>query len=88
MARIGYTPLVRCAVHADKPSPACAECRARETRDADLAGALVMFVGVGYLLAVAVGYALFKARPFIGAVAVIVALALARASEIVRERVR
>lgn len=88
MTPIGYTRLVRCAVHADNPSPTCAECRAREARDADLGGALVLFVGVGYLLTVALGYALVRGRPIVGAVGVIVALALARAAEVLKARVR
>lgn len=48
----------------------------------------MLFVGVGYLLTVALGYALVRGRPIVGAVGVIVALALARAAEVLKARVR
>lgn len=61
-------------------SAACASCGPREDdRSRALGSALLTFVSVGYLAALAVGYLVFRARPFVGGLAAVVAIALGRA---------
>lgn len=43
---------------------------------------MLAFIGVGYLGALAVGVQLFKARPFVGGVAAIVAIVLGRVLQV------
>jgi hypothetical protein len=42
-----------------------------------------MFVGVAYLATLAVAYLVFRARPFVGGLAAVVAITLGRALQIV-----
>jgi hypothetical protein len=39
---------------------------------------MLALVGVGYLATVAIGYLLFKARPYVGGIAAVVAIMLGR----------
>jgi hypothetical protein len=56
------------------------DCGTREAeRSRSLGAALLGFVSVGYLATLAVGYEFFRARPFVGGLAAIVAIGLARA---------
>jgi hypothetical protein len=60
--------------------PACEACgAAADERSRALGSALLTFVGVGYLATLAIGYLLFRARPFVGGLAAVVAIALGRA---------
>ncbi|MBX3205767.1 MAG: hypothetical protein KF764_11910 [Labilithrix sp.] len=62
---------------------ACAACGPHEEdRSAALGSALLTFVGVGYLAALAIGYLVFRARPFVGGLAAVVAIALGRALQL------
>ena len=58
----------------------CEACGHRQEDQArELGSGLLALVGVGYLATLAVGIVLFKARPFVGGLAAIVAIALGRA---------
>jgi hypothetical protein len=59
--------------------PACAECGSREDdRSRSLGATMLALVGVGYLATLAIGYLLFKARPYVGGIAAVVAIMLGR----------
>lgn len=59
---------------------ACDACaRDAEARSRDLGVGILACVGAGYLGALAVGFLVFHARPLIGGIAAIVAIALGRA---------
>ena len=59
---------------------ACESCGALEDdRSRDLGSAMLALVGVGYLATLAVGFVVFRARPFVGGLAAVVAIALGRA---------
>ncbi|HSO35343.1 MAG TPA: hypothetical protein VLT33_22595 [Labilithrix sp.] len=61
----------------------CEACgRRREADAAELSSGLLAFVGVGYLATVAIGVVLFKAQPFVGGLAAIVAIGLGRALQL------
>ncbi|MBX3196862.1 MAG: hypothetical protein KF894_01795 [Labilithrix sp.] len=73
----------RCLTHEVDGAAACAECGPREDdRSRALGSALITFVGVGYLAALAIGYLVFRARPFVGGLAAVVAIALGRALQL------
>jgi hypothetical protein len=55
----------------------------REEDSHALSSGLLAFVGVGYLATLAIGIVLFKARPFVGGLAAIVAIAFGRALQLV-----
>jgi hypothetical protein len=58
----------------------CEICGVRQENDArELGSGLLALVGVGYLATLAVGILIFKARPFVGGLAAIVAIGLGRA---------
>src|SRR6185295_17703637 len=58
----------------------CEGCGRRQEDDArELGSGLLALVGVGYLATLAIGIAIFKARPFVGGLAAIVAIGLGRA---------
>lgn len=60
-------------------APACASCGVEaEERGRSLGSAILALVGAGYLVTLAIGYLVFHARPFVGGVAAIVAIALGR----------
>jgi hypothetical protein len=62
----------------------CEACGRRQEDDArELGSGLLALVGVGYLATLAVGILLFKARPFVGGLAAIVAIALGRVLQLV-----
>lgn len=59
---------------------ACESCAALEDdRGRALGSALLAFVAVGYLATLAIGIVVFRARPFVGGLAAVVAIALGRA---------
>jgi hypothetical protein len=69
----------RCLAYDVDGRVACAKCGAIEDeRSRSLGSALVALVSVGYLAALAIGYLVFKARPFVGGLAAVVAIALGR----------
>ncbi|MBX3191422.1 MAG: hypothetical protein KF819_30785 [Labilithrix sp.] len=72
-----------CATYEIDGGPCCERCgRAEDERARSLGSALLALVGVGYLATLALGVAFFKARPFVGGVAAIVAIALGRALQL------
>ena len=73
-----------CATYELDGSAAAASAAAapRRTRRNALSSGLLALVGVGYLATLAVGVVLFKARPFVGGLAAIVAIALGRALQL------
>jgi len=61
----------------------CERCgRLREAEAAELSSGLLAFVAVGYLATAAVGVLVFKAQPFVGGLAALVAIGLGRALEL------
>ncbi len=61
----------------------CESCGRKHEGDArELGSGLLAFVGVGYLATLAIGIVLFKARPFVGGLAAIVAIGLGRAMQL------
>jgi hypothetical protein len=62
----------------------CEACGvAAEERARALGTGLLALVGVGYLATLAIGVALFHARPFIGGIAALVAIGLGRVLQLV-----
>jgi hypothetical protein len=60
-------------------SAVCESCGVlADDRSRSLGTAMVAFVGVGYLATLAIGYLVFRARPFIGGLAAVVAITLGR----------
>jgi hypothetical protein len=76
-----------CATYELEGSSCCEGCgRAREgDRDALSSGLLAM-VSVGYLATLALGVLLFKARPVVGGLAAVVAIALGRALQLLTNK--
>jgi predicted nucleic acid-binding Zn ribbon protein len=73
-----------CAAYDVDGRVCCEACgRAEEDRSRSLGSTLLAFVGVGYLATLAVGVAIFHARPFVGGIAAIAAIALGRVLQIV-----
>jgi hypothetical protein len=69
-----------CATFESDGAWCCEPCGRRQEDDArELGSGLLALVGVGYLATVALGVVLFKARPFVGGLAAIVAIGLGRA---------
>ena len=63
--------------------PCCERCgRIQEDDSHALSSGLLALVGVGYLATLALGIIIFKARPFVGGLAAIVAIALGRAMQL------
>ena len=59
---------------------ACESCGTlAHDRSRALGSALLAFVAVGYLATLAIGIVVFRARPFVGGLAAVVAIALGRA---------
>jgi hypothetical protein len=76
-----------CAGFAVDGQTCCEACaRDEEALSRDLGAALLALVGVGYLTTLALGYVLFHARPFIGGLAAVVAIALGRALQLLLRR--
>lgn len=68
-----------CAVYDLDGALCCERCgRATEEESNGLSAGLLASIGVGYLATLAIGVLLFKARPFVGGLAAIVAIALGR----------
>lgn len=73
----------RCLVFDVDGGGACAACAAsQDDRSRALGSALLAFVGVGYLATLAIGYLLFRGRPFVGGLAAVVSIGLGRALQI------
>ncbi len=73
-----------CAAYEVNGSPCCEACaHAEDDRAHALASGLLALVAVGYLAAIAIGIVLFKARPFVGGLAAIVAIVLGRLLQVV-----
>lgn len=73
----------RCASWDVDGRAACEACgAASDERSRALGSALLAFVAVGYLAALAIGYLVFRGRPFVGGLAAVVAIALGRALQI------
>jgi hypothetical protein len=74
----------RCAAYDIDGCVCCEACgRAEEERSRSLGSALLGFVGVGYLLALALGLLVFHAKPYIGGIAAVAAIVLGRVLQIV-----
>ena len=72
-----------CATYDVDGAPCCERCgRTRQEENEALSSGLLGLVGVGYLATLAIGIVVFKARPFVGGLAAIVAIALGRAMQI------
>jgi len=57
----------------------CESCgTVQDERSRALGSALLTLVGVGYLAALALGYVLFRGRPFVGGFSAVIAIALGR----------
>lgn len=73
----------RCLVYDVNGQPACDDCGASEDdRGRALGAALLAVVSVGYLATLAIGYLVFRARPFVGGLAAVIAIVLGRALQI------
>ena len=73
----------RCAAFELDGAPCCERCgRAREADSNGLGSGLLALVGVGYLATLSLGIVVFKARPFVGGLAAVVAIALGRAMQL------
>lgn len=72
-----------CAAY-DVDGAACCEACGRdaEERSHAIGSSLVALVGVGYLATLALGVLVFHAKPFVGGLAAIVAIALGRALQV------
>lgn len=85
---------MKCAVHAEADAgweldgrAACDACaHDAEAKSRDLGVGILACVGAGYLGALAVGFLIFHARPLIGGIAAIVAIALGRALTVLVKR--
>jgi len=68
-----------CATYELDGASCCERCgRAKEDEGNALSSGLLALIGVGYLATLAVGVVIFKARPVVGGLAAIVAIALGR----------
>jgi len=73
----------RCLAYDVDGGVACESCGALEDeRSRAIGSAVLAFVAVGYLAALAIGYLVFRGRPFIGGLAAVVAIALGRALQL------
>lgn len=69
----------RCLTYEVDGVHACESCGiSHAERSRSLGSTLLVLVAAGYLATLAVGYLLFRARPFIGGFAAVVAIALGR----------
>jgi len=72
-----------CATFERDGSPCCERCgRVLEEERNGLSSGLLGVIAVGYLATLALGTMLFKARPVIGGLAAVVAIALGRALQV------
>lgn len=68
-----------CATYELDGASCCERCgRDKEDDGNALSSGLLALIGVGYLATLALGIVVFKARPFVGGLAAIVAIALGR----------
>lgn len=64
--------------------PTCEACgRTEEERGKSLGSTLLVLTGLGYLVTLAIGVKAFHARPFVGGIAAIAAIALGRILQLV-----
>ncbi len=74
----------KCAAYDVDGRTCCEACgRAEEDRGRSLGSAVLLVVGFGYLATLALSYLVFKARPFVGGIAAIAAIAVGRALQVV-----
>jgi hypothetical protein len=65
----------------------CTECgEAEQDRGRGFGTAILGIVSVGYLATLAIGYLVFKAKPFVGGLAAVVAIVLGRALQMLVRR--
>jgi hypothetical protein len=70
----------RCLVYDVDGSTACESCAALEDdKSRAIGSAMLAFVSAAYLATLAVGYLVFRARPFVGGLAAVIAIAVGRA---------
>lgn len=73
----------RCLVFAQAGEPLCERCGSAElARIAARGSAAIVIIALGYLVALAVSYHLFKARPYVGGIAALAAIALGRVLQV------
>jgi hypothetical protein len=73
-----------CATYDVDDRVCCETCgRREEDRSRSIGSALLGFVGVGYLATLAICVVIFKARPYVGGIAAIAAIAFGRVLQIV-----
>lgn len=73
-----------CATFTVNGKPACETCgRDEEERGHSLGSAILAFTGVGYLSVLVIGVLLGKARPYLGGIAAIGAIAFGRFLQVV-----
>jgi len=72
-----------CVAYDVNDEPTCERCgRLEEDRSRSLGSTLLVLTGLGYLVVLAIGFVVFRARPFIGGIAAIAAIALGRALQL------
>ena len=73
-----------CATYELDGASCCERCgRTKEEEGNALSSGLLASIGVGYLATLAIGIVVFNARPFVGGLAAIVAIALGRIMQLV-----
>ena len=76
-----------CGTYELEGTSCCETCgRAREEDRNALSSGLLAMVGVGYLATLALGVVFFKARPLVGGLAAVVAIALGRAMQLLTNK--
>ncbi len=72
-----------CIAYDVNDEPTCERCgRQEEDRGKSLGSTLLVLTGLGYLVVLAIGVKAFHARPFVGGIAAIAAIALGRALQL------
>jgi hypothetical protein len=72
-----------CATYDLDGAPCCERCGITKEEDSQaLSAGLLTTIAAGYLATLAIGIVLFKARPFIGGLAAVVAIGLGRAMQL------
>ena len=72
-----------CAAFERDGSPCCERCgRAAEEEQNALSSGLLALIAVGYLATLVLGTVLLRAKPFVGGLAAVVAIALGRALQL------
>lgn len=72
-----------CSTYELDGAPCCERCgRDKEEETNALSSGLLAMIGVGYLATLAIGILVFKARPFVGGLAAVVAIGLGRGMQL------